>query len=73
VCDRRSVGLDDRTHWVCHGFVALDRGEPDRAASLFANAATMFRECADRYFEFGTLEGLGQAHLLAGHIDESAR
>jgi DNA-binding CsgD family transcriptional regulator/tetratricopeptide (TPR) repeat protein len=53
------------------GFHALYRGEPNQAATQFTNALKMFRDLADVYFEFGTLEGLGLAHLLAGHIDEA--
>lgn len=55
------------------GYVELYRAEPVTATAHFATSATMFRANGDVFFEWGSLEGLGIAHVLAGQMEEAAR
>lgn len=58
------------THYAS-GYVALYSGDSDSAVTHFAAAAAMFREDANVFLQWGSLEGLGLAHVFAGDMDQA--
>jgi non-specific serine/threonine protein kinase len=59
------------THYAS-GYVGLYQGESRTAVVHFAICARMFRDDTDLFLEWGSLEGLGLAHLIAGDMEEAA-
>ncbi|NUT47900.1 MAG: tetratricopeptide repeat protein, partial [Saccharothrix sp.] len=62
-------GIDERGEantWDCLGYVHQRLDHHAEAVDCFQRAATLFRECGDRYGEFTALDHLGDAHHHAG-------
>jgi non-specific serine/threonine protein kinase len=55
------------------GYIALYRSEPSTAVTHFAISGEMFRNDADVFLEWGSLEGLGLAHVIAGDMDQAVK
>lgn len=50
------------------GYLALYQGEADRAAINFESAAGQFRAQTNRFLQFGSVTGLGLAHIAANRV-----
>jgi non-specific serine/threonine protein kinase len=55
------------------GYVELYCAEPGAAAAHFETSASTFRAYGEVFFEWGSLEGLGLAHVISGRMEEAAR